>query len=50
MDAIFLIREDKIKAFSSLTFIVEKLDGRVKAQKCADGSKQRTFPCFVKSD
>ena len=31
-------------------FIVEKRDGRVKARKFAVGSKQRTFPGYVKSD
>ena len=42
--------EDKMKATSSLMFIVEKCNGRVKAQKCAVGSYQRTFPGYVKSD
>ena len=31
-------------------FIVEKRDGRVKAQKFAVGNKQRNFPGCVKSD
>ena len=39
-----------MKALSSLIFIVEKRDGRVKEQKCAVGIKQRTFTGYVKSD
>ena len=31
-------------------FIVEKRNGVVKARKCAVGSKQRTFPGYVKSE
>ena len=45
-----LTREEKIKAFYALMFIVEKCDGRVKARKVAVGSKQRTFPGYVKSE
>ena len=45
-----LSKEDKIKASSSLMFIVEKRDGRFKAQNFAVGSKQRNFPGYVKSD
>ena len=43
-------RKDKMQALSSLMFIVEKRDGRVKARKCAVGSKQRTFEGYKKSD
>ena len=43
-------REEKIKALYALMFIVEKRDGRVKARKVAVGSKQRTFPGYVKSE
>ena len=50
MDAKSLIMEDKTKSLSSLLFIVEKRDGRVKAQKCAVCSNQRTFLGYVKSD
>ena len=39
-----------MKALSSLMFIVEKRDGRVKSQKYAVGSKQSTFPGYVNSD
>ena len=39
-----------MKALSSLMFIVEKRDGRVKEQTYAVGSKQRTLPGYVKSD
>ena len=42
--------EQKAKALSSLMFIVEKRDGRVKARKCAVGSKQRTFEGYNKAD
>ena len=31
-------------------FIVEKRNGVVKARKCAVGSKQRTFPGYVRSE
>ena len=31
-------------------FIVEKRNGDIKARKCAVGSKQRTFPGYVKSE
>ena len=31
-------------------FIVEKRNGVVKAHQCAVGSKQRTFPGYVKSE
>ena len=33
-----------------LMFIVEKRNGDIKARKCAVGSKQRTFPGYVKSE
>ena len=39
-----------MNALSSLMFIVEKRDGRVKARTCAFGSKQRTFPGYVRLD
>ena len=50
MDAKSLSREDKTKAIYLLMFIFEERDDRVKAQKCAVGSKQRTFPGYVKLD
>ena len=50
MDARLLIREDRMKALSSLMFIVEKRDGRVKARNFAVGIKQRIFPGYVNSD
>ena len=31
-------------------FIVEKRDGRIKARKCAVGSKQRTFEGYNKAN
>ena len=39
-----------MKALSALIFIVEKRNGDIKARKCAVGSKQRTFPGYVKSE
>ena len=45
-----LTREEKIKALYALMSILEKCDGGVKARKVAVGSKQRTFPGYVKSD
>ena len=39
-----------MNALSSLMFIVEKRDGRVKARTCAFGSKQRTFPGYSRLD
>ena len=42
--------EQKAKTLSSLMFIVEKRDGRIKARKCAVGSKQRTFEGYNKAD
>ena len=39
-----------MKALSSLMFIVEKRDGRFKAQNYAVGSKQRTFPGYSRLD
>ena len=50
MDNKLISREDKMKALSSLMFIVEKRDGRFKAQNYAVGSKQRTFPGCIKLD
>ena len=34
----------------ALMFIVEKRNGDIKARKCDVGSKQRTFPGYVKSE
>ena len=39
-----------MKALSALMFIVEKRNGDIKVIKCALGSKQRTFPGYVKSE
>ena len=50
LDADELTPEQKAKALSSLMFIVEKLDGRIKVRKCAVGSKQRTFEGYNKAD
>ena len=45
-----LTREEKIKALYALMFIMEKRDDRVKARKVVVGSKQYTFPGYIKSD
>eukprot|EP00957_Ditylum_brightwellii_P021409 1614896-Ditylum_brightwellii.AAC.1 len=41
---------ERMKALLALMFIVEKINGHIKARKCAVGSKQRTFPGYVKSE
>ena len=48
-DTKLLSREERLKDLSALIFIVEKRNGVVKARKCAVGSKQITFPGYVKS-
>ena len=45
-----LSRAERMKALSALMFIVEKRNGNIKARKCAVGSKQRTFPGYVKAE
>ena len=50
LDAGELTPEKKAKALSSLMFIVGKRDGRIKARKCAVGSKQRTFEGYSEAD
>ena len=47
-DAKSLSREERMKALSALMFIFENRNGDIKARKCAVGSKQRTFPGYVK--
>ena len=42
--------EDKKKALASLMFITEKRNGDIKARKVADGSKQRTYDSYDKSN
>ena len=42
--------EDRKKALASLLFITEKRNGDIKARKVADGSKQRTYDGYDKSD
>ena len=42
--------EDRKKAIASLMFITEKRNGDIKARKVADGSKQRTYDGYEKSD
>ena len=47
LDSGKLTAEQKAKALSSLLFIVEKRDGRIKDRKCAVGSKQKTIHSFI---
>ena len=42
--------EDRKKALASLVFIAKKRNGDIKARKVADGSKQRTYDGYDKSD
>ena len=42
--------EDRKKALASLLFITEKRNGDIKARKVADGSKQRSYDGYDKSD
>ena len=49
-EAKLLSRAERVKALSALMFIVEKRNGDIVARKCAVGSKQRTFPGYVKSE
>ena len=42
--------EDKKKYLESLLFITEKHNGNIKARKLADGSNQRTYNRYEKSD
>ena len=42
--------EDRKKALASLMFITEKRNGDIKARKVADGSKQRNYDGYEKSD
>ena len=42
--------EDRNKALASLMFITEKRNGDIKASKVDDGSKQRTYDSYDKSD
>ena len=48
-DSKSLSRVERMKALLALMFIVEK-NGIIKARKCAVGSKQWTFPGYVKSE
>ena len=50
MDLKELLYEERAKALPAQLFITEKRDGRIKARKCAVGSKQRTYEGYEKSD
>ena len=41
MDATKLTKKERMEALSSLLFITEKRDGRIKSRKCVIGSKQQ---------
>ena len=43
-----LSRTEQLKALLALMSVVEKRNEDIKARKCAVGSKQRTFPGYVK--
>ena len=45
-----LTRKDILKALSSLVFLVEKLDGAIKAITCADGIKQKRGDSYKNHD
>jgi hypothetical protein len=50
MDPTKLSRADRLKALSSLMFLIEKRDGTIKGRACADGSKQRRDESYNKHD
>ncbi len=45
-----LTKLEKTKALSALFFLTEKRNGEIKGRKVADGSKQRTFEGYKRSD
>jgi hypothetical protein len=49
LDATKLTKKERMEALSSLLFITEKKDGRIKSRKCAIGSKQRKFEGYDKA-
>ena len=38
-----LTREQRVQALSSLMFLTQKRDGKIKGRACANGSKQREY-------
>ena len=50
MLAPYLSWEDKKKDLESLLLITKKRNGNIKARKVSDGSKQRTYGGYEKSD
>ena len=50
MDPSKLTRKQRVEAVSSLLFLTEKRDGKLKSRMCADGSKQRTYEGYDKND
>ena len=50
VDPKMMTYEDRKKALASLLFITEKRNGDIKARKVADGSKQRSYDGYDKSD
>ena len=49
LDATKVTKKERMEASSSLLFITEKKDGRIKSRKCAIGSKQRKFEGYDKA-
>ena len=49
MDTTKLTRKEGMETLSSLVFLTEKKDGRVKSRKCASGRKQRKFDGYDKN-
>ena len=50
LDPALLTPEQMKEVVSSLMFLKEKRDGKLKSRMCADGSKQRTFDGYDKND
>ena len=50
MDPTKLSQADRLKALSSLMFLIEKRYGKTKGRACADGSKQRRDESYNKHD
>ena len=45
-----LTRANRLKALSSLMFLIKKQDSTLKASACADGSKQRRYESYEKHE
>ena len=49
LDATKITKKERMEALSSLLFITERRDGRIKSRKCAIGSKQQKFEGYDKA-